>query len=587
MGGIAYLKSPAGRIFHDFYGENIFRTDIGINVHQMGSLLDHSGPVQQAEENAQRVFRSDRTFFVLNGSSSSNLIVGHGILRDDELVLVDRNCHKSVAYALTLTGAQPVYLHPLRNALGIIGPVPIESMQPEAIAEAIVRDLPTYESRETRSAVLTNCTYDGLCYDVNRVVDVLGKTVNCIHFDEASFAYAGFHELYSGRFAMGVPNDRSERPTMYAVQSTHKMLAAFSQASMIHVKFGNKEPVDTGAFNETFNEAYMTFSSTSPFYPMIASIDVGVSTMAPPSGISLMHEAIVESIRFRKEMAKTHTEITGDRSRSPAERWFFDVWQPEVVASRRTELELATNPELWHLDPAAEWHGFEGLCDAGYSMLDPTKVTIVTPGLDAAGNTDKRGIPAAVVVKFLDSKRRIEISKAGDYTILIQFSIGTTKGKWGTLIDALLEFKRLYDADVSLAEAIPDASDWHPNKGKEGLQRFCSRFHEFLCPTSAAPMHEIREEAYKSVMVNQLAAMSPREAHQQTLWGMTEPVTFDDIADRIAAVMVVPYPPGIPIVMPGERIPSEASAYLQRFQRTAKVRTTSRDPRSLHRRRDR
>jgi arginine decarboxylase len=565
MGGIAYLKSPAGRVFHDYYGENIFRTDIGINVHQMGSLLDHSGPVKRAEENAQRVFRSHRTFFVLNGSSSSNLVIGHGILRDDELVLVDRNCHKSVAYALTLTGAQPVYLHPLRNALGIIGPVPIESMRSKAVGKAIARDLPNYSSRKTRSAILTNCTYDGLCYDVNRVVAMLGRSVDSIHFDEAWFGYAGFHKLYSGRFAMGVPDNTSGRPTLYAVQSTHKMLAAFSQASMIHVKFGNKEPLNERNFNETFNEAYMTFSSTSPFYPMIASIDVGVSMMGPPGGTALVQEAIVESIRFRKEMAKTHREIVGDKRRSRGERWFFDVWQPESIESLKTELELATRPELWHLEAEASWHGFDGLSDAEYCMLDPTKVTIVTPGLDARGKTSTPGIPAAVVVKFLDSRRRIEISKAGDYTILIQFSIGTTKGKWGTLIDALLEFKRLYDGDVSLDEAIPDATEWHPEMGKEGLKAFCSRFHQFLCPTGATPMHEIREEAYQSVMVNQLAAMSPRQAHQETLRDRTELVMLDDVAGRISAVMVVPYPPGIPIVMPGEKVPAEARDYLKRL----------------------
>jgi len=272
MGGVAFLKHPVGMEFHKFFGENIMRSDLGISTSPLGSWLDHIGPPGESERNAARIFGADWTFYVLGGSSTSNQIVGHGVIGQDDIVIVDANCHKSICHSLTVTGARPVYLTPTRNGFGMIGLVPLKRFSPEAIKELIAKSpfSAGASSQEPVHAVVTNSTYDGLCYDVNRVVTELARSVPRIHFDEAWYAYAKFHPIYRGRFAMDVSDDMPNRPALFAVQSTHKMLAAFSMASMVHIKLSPRAPLEF----DQFNEAFMMHGTTSPFYPLIASLDV-------------------------------------------------------------------------------------------------------------------------------------------------------------------------------------------------------------------------------------------------------------------------------------------------------------------------
>src|SRR6202034_2602677 len=238
MGGVAFLKHPVGMQFHRFFGENLLRADLGISTSSLGSWLDHIGPPAESERNAARIFGADWTFYVLSGSSTSNQIVGHGVIGNNDIVLIDANCHKSICHSLTVTGARPVYFKPTRNGYGMIGLVPIKRFSPENVQGLIERSpfsagarskVPTY-------AVVTNSTYDGLCYNVDRVVEELAKSVPRVHFDEAWYAYAKFHEIYRGRYAMGVPDEMADRPVIFSTQSTHKMLAALSMASMVDVK---------------------------------------------------------------------------------------------------------------------------------------------------------------------------------------------------------------------------------------------------------------------------------------------------------------------------------------------------------------
>ena len=246
MGGVAFLKHPVGMEFHKFFGENLMRSDLGISTSQLGSWLDHIGPPAESERNAARIFGADWTFYVLNGSSTSNQIVGHGVIAQDEMVLADLNCHKSICHSLTVTGARPVYFKPTRNGYGMIGLVPLARFRPENIRELIEKSpfVAKAVSKEPSYAVVTNSTYDGFCYHVDSVVEQLAKSVPRVHFDEAWYAYAKFHPLYRGRFAMDVPDEMPDRPLLFATQSTHKMLPAFSMASMIHVKHSPRAPLD-------------------------------------------------------------------------------------------------------------------------------------------------------------------------------------------------------------------------------------------------------------------------------------------------------------------------------------------------------
>ena len=555
MGGVAFLKHPVGMEFQRFFGENLMRSDLGISTSQLGSWLDHIGPPGESERNAARIFGADWTFYVLGGSSTSNQIVGHGVIAQDDIVLADANCHKSICHSLTITGARPVYFKPTRNGYGMIGLVPLSRFSPESVKELISRSpfAAGARSQQPTYAVVTNSTYDGLCYNVDRVVEQLGESVSRVHFDEAWFAYAKFHPIYRGRYAMGVPEDMPDRPTIFSVQSTHKMLAAFSMGSMIHVKLSDRGALDFDQFNESF----MMHGTTSPFYPLIASLDVAAAMMDEPAGPTLMEETLVDAISFRQTMSSVAHRLRKESENGEA--WFFGVYQPERVTDPATgetilfedaedEL-LTTEPSCWELKRGEEWHGYQDADSPDdYCMLDPTKVTILTPGVNAQGVLADWGIPASILTEFLDS-RRVEIARTGDYTVLVLFSVGTSKGKWGSLLENLFEFKRLYDSEATLEEALPEL-----------VQRFPARYRDLSLKDLANQMHKAMIDLNLAGLVNAACdedfdpVLTPAQTYQKLVRHETERVRFRDMAGRIAAVMLVPYPPGIPMSMPGERL---------------------------------
>ncbi|MEU6785121.1 Orn/Lys/Arg decarboxylase N-terminal domain-containing protein [Nonomuraea angiospora] len=542
-GGVAFLKSPVGRAFFDFYGERLLRTDLSISVTELGSPLDHTGPIGEAERNAARIFGADRTFFVVNGNSTANRIVGHHAIARDDTVLVDRNCHKSVQHALAISGARPVYLVPERNGLGLAGPIPPAALEADAVrarvaAHPLAAGAPAY-------AVITNSTYDGVCYDAVRVGELLGASVPRVHFDEAWFAYARFNPLYAGRYGMAI-DERTlpgpGRPTVFATQSTHKLLAALSQAAMLHVRPAERAPVDYDAFNET----YLMHASTSPLYPMIASLDVAAAMMDGPSGPFLTGEAIVEAVRFRQAMVRLAARIREDGRRPD---WFFGVWQPRTVTDPRTGQSvsfaeadpalLCAEPRCWTLEAGAAWHGFDGMSE-GYGLLDPVKVTITCPGADAVTGTLDWGIPARIVAAYLQ-RRGIVVEKTGDHTLLVLFSMGITKGKWGTLIDALTDFKNAYDDDLPLAEVLPGFGP-----PAVSLQKFCTLVHEKLRDSE---LGKLLDQVFTTLPE---PVSTPADCYQAMIRARTERVRLADLPGRVAAATVVVTPPGIPMLMPGE-----------------------------------
>lgn len=548
-GGTAFRKSPTGRVFHRFFGEQLFRSDLSISVAKLGSLLDHSGPVGDAETYAAKVFGADRTYFVTNGTSTSNKIVFFGRVTEGDIVLVDRNCHKSAEHSLTMTHAVPVYLVPTRNRYGIIGPIRPEEMAPDTIRAKIAASplAKTATGQTPVHAIITNSTYDGLCYDAAGVEEELGKSVDSIHFDEAWYGYARFNPLYRDRFAMRDGAKNPDGPTVFATQSTHKLLAALSQASMVHVRNG-RVPIE----HSRFNEAFMMHTSTSPLYTIIASCDVAAKMMDGASGRLLTGEPIEEAIRFRRTMARIKREIGHGATKRD---WWFGMWQPDAVTDPATGTKiafadapvdlLAGNPSSWVLHPEEKWHGFSGLPD-GYCMLDPIKVTVLMPGVNDDGSPAEWGIPAAVVVKFLDT-RGIVNEKSGDYNILFLFSMGVTKGKWGTLLTELFEFKRRFDENASLEEVFPDLTKAYPD-----------RYGGMTLPELAAEMHASMKESRQGALLQEAYAALPTpvvtyaEAYRKLVRGEVEHVPVAGMANRIVATGVFPYPPGIPVLAPGE-----------------------------------
>ena len=543
-GGTAFLTSPAGRAFFEFFGESLFRSDLSISVGELGSLLDHSGAIGAGERYTARVFGSDRSYYVTNGSSTSNRVILMASVTRDQVALCDRNCHKSVEHAMTLSGAIPCYLMPTRNALGIIGPIPPERLTPAAL-RLLISENPLVKGDATPvHAVITNSTYDGLCYNVARVEELMGETVDRLHFDEAWYAYARFNPIYRQRFGMhgeAATRDRS-KPTVFTTHSTHKLLAALSQASMIHVRDG-RNPID----HARFNEAFMMHASTSPCYPIIASNDVSAAMM-DSSGEKLTGDSIREAITFRQTVARMNAEISDENG------WFFDVWQPPKVNDAKGRsvafhecdpAHLAAEPSCWLLEPDAEWHGF-GNIEPGYCMLDPIKVSILTPGMDPTGDLRAVGIPASIVTAYL-AARGIIAEKTTDFTILFLFSLGVTKGKWGTLLNALLDFRKDYDANCPLDRAIPGLVADH-------AERYAGMGLRELSDLMFAAMGDLRTTATMSEAFSILPKpeMSPVSAYEQLVRGNIEKIPLDELPGRTLATGIVPYPPGIPLMMPGE-----------------------------------
>ena len=547
-GGTGFLHSPAGRAFFNFFKEPVFRSDLSISVGELGSLLDHSGPIGESEKYAARVFGADRTYHVTNGSSTSNRIIMMASVTRDQIALCDRNCHKSVEQGLTLSGAIPTYMVPTRNQYGIIGPITPERMTAEAVRQAIA-DNPLVRDGMDKTpvhAIVTNSTYDGLCYNVTKVKELLGQSVDRLHFDEAWYGYARFNPMYKDRFAMCCDPEQDDRkgPTMFATQSTHKLLAAFSQASMIHVREG-RNPID----HQRFNEAFMMHASTSPFYPIIASNDISAAMMDGPTGKSLTETSIKEAVSFRRTIARLHAEFSGKKD------WFFNVWQPDFVTDKdsgkavpffeASEEQLATDPDCWTLKPNEEWHGF-GNVEAGFCMLDPIKVSIVTPGVAADGGLKDWGIPAAIVSAYLDNKG-IVVEKTTDFTILFLFSLGVTNGKWGTLLNALFEFKKDYDNNTPLCQALPKYVN------ANGIQCRSMGLRD-LSEQMFAAMKELGTTKALSEAFSVLPKpdMSPVVAYENLVHNNVISLSLDEMAGKTVATGVVPYPPGIPLLMPGE-----------------------------------
>jgi arginine decarboxylase len=540
-GGVAFLKSPVGQMFHQFFGENLLRADVCNAVDELGQLLDHTGPVAASEQNAARIFGCDHLFFVTNGTSTSNKVVWHSTVAPGDIVVVDRNCHKSILHSIIMTGAIPVFLMPTRNHYGIIGPIPKSEFDPETIRQKIA-DNPFARNavnKKPRILTITQSTYDGVLYNVETIKDILGSTIDTLHFDEAWLPHAAFHSFYRDMHAIGSGRPRSDDTLVFATQSTHKLLAGLSQASQILVQDSNNRKLDT----HRFNESYLMHSSTSPQYAIIASCDVAAAMMEAPGGTALVEESILEALDFRRAMRKVDDEFGADD-------WWFKVWGPDNLAD-----DGMGDRDDWVIHSGDRWHGF-GEIESGFNMLDPIKATIITPGLDVDGNFDDVGIPAAIVSKYL-AEHGIIIEKTGLYSFFIMFTIGITKGRWNSMVTELQQFKDDFDNNEPLWRIMPEFAKRFPKYERVGLRDLCSEIHDVYRQYDVA---RITTDMYLSKIQ---PAMTPADAWAKMAHRQVERVAIDDLEGRITAMLVTPYPPGIPLLIPGECYNKIIVSYLQ------------------------
>ena len=588
-GGIFYSRSPIGRIFVEHLGEAVFRDDLDNSVLELGDLLTHEGPALKAQQEAAKIFGAEKTYFVLNGTSTSNKVALGALVAEGDLVLFDRNNHKAAHLgALLISGATPIYLETDRNCYGLIGPIYSEALDEEAIREKIRRnrhitDPDAWQKpRPFRVAVIEQCTYDGTIYSAEMIIARIGHLCDYVLFDEAWAGFMKFHPLYAGRFAMGLKDLGENSPGIIVTQSTHKQLASFSQASQIHVRDRHIKGQRRRVEHRRFNESFLQHASTSPFYPLFASLDVGAQMMKGRSGTILWDDTIRLGIELRKKLRALRREYDQKES-DPTRRWFFEPFVPDRVSipgsgpgdcprevpweSLATD-ELASNAAHWAFAPGASWHGFSHVA-AGFAMTDPNKLIILTPGFDMrTGAYADHGIPAPVVAQYL-RENRVVAEKNDLNSLLFLLTPGVESSKAGTLLSALAAFKRFHDDNAPLEDVIPEfVLRWPARYRSMRLRDLCAQMHAFY---RDANVSTLQRQQFAPEHLPEMV-MPPHEAARGLVRNKVDYLPLSEITDRVATTLFVVYPPGIATIVPGERLGRRAKPmldYLKMFEQSA------------------
>ncbi|MFP3568234.1 ornithine decarboxylase [Paraburkholderia sp. SIMBA_030] len=582
QGGQFYRKSPAGQLFFKHFGEAIFRNDLCNADVGLGDLLIHEGAAADAERHAAAVFGADQTYFVLNGTSTSNKIVTGGVLKRGDLVLFDRNNHKSLHQgALVQAGAIPIFLPTARNAFGMIGAVDWQAWDEDYLREQI-RNSPLVKNPERsqaerpfRLACIQLATYDGTVYNVRKVLEKIGHLCDYVLWDEAWIGYNAFHPLFEDHSPMRLSGLTAEMPGLFSTQSVHKQGAGFSQASQIHKRDDHIRGQQRYIEHKRFNESFLIHISTSPFYPLFASLDVNAKVHEGKAGEMLWDGCIDLAIEARKKFREfvRHYETVGA---SAQEQWFFDPFVPDVVDIRNSNFmpdasnvaweDIPTDvikheQQCWEFRPAATWHGYTGYAD-GYAMVDPNKLNLLTPGIDRkTGEYLDFGVPATVVANYL-REEGIVPEKCDLNSILFLMTPAEDASKLNTLIARFVKFKNLWDRDAPLAEVLPTLYAAHSER-YEGytLRQICNEMHGFY---REANVKNLQRLCFRASSFPELA-MSPEDAYEALVANRVDYVPLDSAHNRISATLALIYPPGIGVVLPGERWDDRAKPMLDYF----------------------
>jgi arginine decarboxylase len=453
--GESLRGSPWVNDFYDFMGEHVFDADLSVSVKMLDSLMEPTGVIAEAQTVAAKAFGARRTFFATNGTSTANKVIFQTLLAPGEKLLLDRNCHKSVHHGVVLSGGHPVYLDSSVNAkYSLYGPVPKKTLL------SAIRRHP-----DAQALILTSCTYDGLRYDLAPIVEAAHKKGIKVIVDEAWYGFARFHPAF--------------RPTAleagadYATQSTHKVLSAFSQASMIHVN-------DPGFNEHLFRENFNMHTSTSPQYSMIASLDVA-RKQAVMEGYKLLARTLALAQALREQINSTGVFRVLE----------LDDLLPEEI--RRDDIRL-----------------------------DPTKVTV---------DISSCGYTVEDLQRELFDRYNIQVEKSTFNTLTLLLTIGTTRSKVSRLYDALMRIAREGRAPRRLYR-FPEIPGFTKLR--------CLPRDAFYCGGELMPLVDERDNIRRELLA------------------------------RVCADQIVPYPPGIPVLVPGQVITREIVQYLVGLLRSQK-----------------
>jgi arginine/lysine/ornithine decarboxylase len=582
QGGQFYRKSPAGQIFFKHFGESIFRNDLCNADVGLGDLLIHEGPAAEAQRYAAHVFGADKTYFVLNGTSTSNKVVTNAVLRRGDLVLFDRNNHKSLHHgALIQAGAIPIFLPTARNPFGMIGAVDWNAWDEDYLRERIRKNLLVKDperskaERPFRLACIQLATYDGTIYNVKKVLEKIGHLCDYVLWDEAWIGYNAFHPLFEDHSPMRLGKLAPEMPGLFSTQSVHKQGAGFSQASQIHKRDEHIRGQRRFIEHKRFNDAFLMHASTSPFYPLFASLDVNAKVHEGKAGEMLWDRCIELGIETRKklrELGRHYAQV----GRSEEEKWFFDPFVPDVVTIRNSKFtqdvtdmpweDLSTDilkreQQCWNFSPQSKWHGYAGLAD-GYAMVDPNKLTLLTPGIDhRTGEYLDFGVPATVVANYLRDQHIVN-EKCDLNSILFLMTPAEDESKLNTLIAKLVKFKDLWDRDAPFAEVLPSLYLAQQDRyAGYTIRQVCNEMHQVYRRAGIKELQRLcfRESSFPEI------AMSPQDANQALVANQVDYVALEDIKGRVQATLALIYPPGIGVVVPGERWDDKARPMLDYF----------------------
>ncbi|WP_130617289.1 ornithine decarboxylase [Dyella amyloliquefaciens] len=562
QGGQMFMRHPAGRLFYEHMGENVFRDDICNAMVSLGDLLIHEGPALAAQQAAARVFQADRTYFVLNGTSASNKVVNTALLTSRDIVLFDRNNHKSNHHgALVFAGAIPVYLEADRNGFGMVGPIDWSAFDEASIREKI-KNHPRLKGtdawkreRPIRVAIIEQCTYDGTVYNAKKVLEKIGHLCEYIHFDEAWAGFGAFHPLMKDHFGMSLSLTDKD-PGIIATQSTHKQLAGFSQASQIHVRDAHIRQQPFRLNHKRFNEMFMLQASTSPFYPLFSSLDVNAQMHADKAGRVLWDDMVRLGIEARKAIRK---RFSG----------FLNPFVPDTVKYQGERIKwedvptdaLASEQQFWQLDPNEKWHGYRHL-GPDAAMVDPTKLMLTTPGIDPrTGAYASTGIPATIVANYLRENHVIP-EKNDLNSILFLMTPAVGEGKMAMLLAALERFRDHYDEDSPLDQVLPNLYRKYEARYRGyTVRQIAQEMHDFYASKNVKELQRLsfRYESFPE------QAMSGRDANEALVSGRVDFVPMDQVQGRVAATLALIYPPGIGIVVPGERYDDHAQPMIDYF----------------------
>ena len=549
QGGQFFAKHPTGRAFFDFFGDHIFRADLCNADVKLGDLLIHEGHAHDAQAHAAAVYNADKTYFVLNGTSSANKVVLNALLTPGDIILYDRNNHKSVCHGgLVMSGATPIYLETARNPFGSIGGI-LEHCFDESYIRNLIHEKDPNKAkadRPIRLAVIQLGTYDGTIYNARQVVDKIGHLCDYIFFDSAWVGYEQFIPMMKDCSPLLLelgPND----PGILVTQSVHKQQAGFSQTSQIHKKDKHIKGQDRYVDHKRFNNSFMMHASTSPFYPLFASLDVNAKIHEGELGKQLWRECIEVGIDARKSVLRRCT--------------YLRPLVPPVVHGKKWEegntQEMANDVSYFAFEPNAKWHSFKGYGEGQY-FIDPCKFQLITPGINVeTGAYEDFGIHANILANYLRENRIIP-EKCDLNTILFLMTPAESKEKMDALVDQLVRFEELIDRNAPMEEVLPSIYYSHIDKYKGyHIRQLCQEMHDFYKARNVSTLQQrlFSKEYFPEYVMN------PQEANFEFQRNKGELVSLDEAEGRIALEGALPYPPGVLCVQPGERWSRTACDY--------------------------